>query len=62
MTRWPMTVMWLRCKNLYSQADREFQPWCEMVVNLITRGETACVRPNWERTQRQMWLDLGDPE
>jgi hypothetical protein len=53
--------MWLRCRHVRSQADRELQPWFERTADAIARGETACVRPNWERMRDGMWLFAGDP-
>lgn len=61
MTRFPMAVMCLRCMNQWSQADWEFQGWFERTVDLIVRGEAACVRPNWERSRVDIWLGAGDP-
>lgn len=61
MTRFPLTIMWLRCRNMWSQADREFQPWFGKTVDMIARGDDALVRPNWESMRRDMWLGHEDP-
>lgn len=46
---------------MWSQADREFQPWFGKTVDMIARGDDALVRPNWESMRRDMWLGHEDP-
>lgn len=60
-TRFPLTCMCLRSLSYDSDGDRAVHRWLQKTIRLVQSGDTASVRPNWERTAQEIWLIVGDP-
>lgn len=61
-TRFPLTLMYLRyASNPQTLGSLEYDVWLTRIMKLVSRGETECVRKNWEWMARNCWVGVDDP-